>query len=110
MQMNALPLVESLFLVLELAQREFLMFSAVFLLTGAVNELVIDAIWAVQRIYRHCVYHRLHPPPLAYLLGTKLRSLTRCFKTVPGPGKAAIANTASMSAAIPMTHKRRPPS
>ncbi len=68
MQMNALPLVESLFLVLELAQREFLMFSAVFLLTGAVNELVIDAIWAVQRIYRHCVYHRLHPPPLAYQL------------------------------------------
>lgn len=66
--MNIRSLVESIFLYLELAQREFLMFSAVFLLIGAMHELIIDAIWAVQRIYRQHAYYRVQRPRRSHQL------------------------------------------
>lgn len=51
-----------LFEIIELAQRELLLFCAFWLLVGAIDDLCIDLIWMGRRIYRHSRYYRRQPP------------------------------------------------
>jgi bacteriophage N4 adsorption protein B len=51
-----------LFAIIELVQRELLLFSAIWLLIGAVDDLCVDVIWIGRRIYRRQAYYRLQPP------------------------------------------------
>lgn len=48
--------------VLELIQRELLLFSAFWLLLGALDDLLIDLIWFVRRLYRRLAYYTQAPP------------------------------------------------
>lgn len=48
--------------LLELAQRELLLFGAFWLLIGAIDDLLIDLIWITRRIYRRFAYYREAPP------------------------------------------------
>lgn len=61
-------MLHEVFQFLEIAQHELLLFSAVFLLLGALDELCVDAIWAVRRIYRQHNFYRTSPPLLAHQL------------------------------------------
>ncbi|MFN3620306.1 glycosyl transferase family protein [Sphingorhabdus sp.] len=54
-----------IFRILEIAQHELFLFSAIFLLIGALDELGVDLIWAVRRIYRRYYFYRTTPPLLA---------------------------------------------
>lgn len=67
-----------LFSIIETAQRELLLFSAIWLLLAAIDDLCIDLIWIGRRIYRYCAYYRLQPPLLAHQLP-------------PGDGSALLA-------------------
>ncbi len=51
-----------IFSFLELAQHELLLFSSVFLLIGALNQLGTDIIWAARRIYLQRIVYRSLPP------------------------------------------------
>jgi adsorption protein B len=52
-----------LFEIIELVQRELLLFCAFWLLVGGIDDLCIDFIWIGRRVYRHSRYYR-HQPPL----------------------------------------------
>lgn len=58
----------TIFSIIEIAQRELLLFSAVFLLIGALDDICVDAIWAVRRIYRRLTFYRNTPPLKAHEL------------------------------------------
>ena len=51
-----------------MAQHELLLFSAVFLLIGALDDICVDIIWAVRRIYRWVIFYRTIPPLMAHQL------------------------------------------
>lgn len=46
----------------ELAQRELLLFGAFWLILGGLDDVLIDAIWLIRRIYRRFTYYRDQPP------------------------------------------------
>ncbi len=51
-----------IFPIAETAQRELLLFSAIWLLIGAIDDLCVDAIWAVRRLYRKIAFYWHRPP------------------------------------------------
>lgn len=51
-----------IFPIIETAQRELFMFSAIWLLIGAIDDLCVDAIWAVRRLYRKIAFYWHRPP------------------------------------------------
>jgi hypothetical protein len=51
-----------IFPIVETAQRELFMFSAIWLLIGAIDDLCVDAIWAVRRLYRKIAFYWHRPP------------------------------------------------
>ncbi len=57
-----------LFATLERAQRELLLFSAIWLLIGALDDLCIDLIWIVRRIYRRFRYYHSKRPQMVHQL------------------------------------------
>ncbi|MEP7350985.1 MAG: glycosyl transferase family protein [Sphingorhabdus sp.] len=59
---------------LELMYRELLLFGGFWLLIGAIDDLCIDVIWLVRRIYRHFVYYRSQAPLRAHELSAARRS------------------------------------
>jgi bacteriophage N4 adsorption protein B len=61
-------LVNQIFSTVETAQRELLLFSAIWLLLAAVDDLCVDLIWIGRRIYRRFTYYRRQPPLLAHQL------------------------------------------
>ena len=50
---------------LEMLQHELLLFGAIWLLIGAIDDLSIDGIWLVRRAYRRLVFYRARPPMTA---------------------------------------------
>lgn len=77
------------FSYLETAQRELFLFSAVWLLVGAVDDLCVDAIWAVRQIYRRLTFYRRKPPLTAQQLpASKDDGLMAVF--VPAWGEADV--------------------
>ncbi len=78
-----------LFEIIELVQRELLLFSAVWLLVGAVDDLCIDVIWIARRSYRRSAYYRSQPPLRAHELpASKEPGLLAVF--VPAWGEGAV--------------------
>ncbi len=55
-------MVHKIFSILEMVQHELLLFGAVFLLIGALDDLGVDIIWGVRAIYRRLIVYRNHPP------------------------------------------------
>lgn len=51
-----------IFQIVETAQRELLMFSAIWMLIGAIDDLCVDAIWAARRLYRKIAFYWRTPP------------------------------------------------
>lgn len=72
-----------------MAQHELLLFSSAFLLIGALDDLCVDAIWAVRRMYRQLIFYRSSPPLMAHQLplprGTGLLAVF-----IPAWGEAAV--------------------
>ncbi len=56
---------EQIFRAVEILQHELLLFSAVFLLVGALDDLCIDLIWGTRWLYRRLTVYREAPPMLA---------------------------------------------
>jgi len=52
----------ALFVWLELLLHELLLFSAIWFLIGALDDLLIDLIWLVRRVYRQLRYYRREKP------------------------------------------------
>lgn len=50
---------------LEVLQHELLLFGAIWLLIGAIDDLLIDGIWLVRHAYRRLVFYRAQPPMTA---------------------------------------------
>jgi bacteriophage N4 adsorption protein B len=61
---------------LNMLLHELLLFSAVWMLVGAADDLCIDLIWMVRWIYRRIIYYRIQPP---------LRASELPLPTRPGP-------------------------
>lgn len=57
-----------IFATVEIAQRELLLFSAIWLLLGAIDDLCVDLIWIGRRVYRQFAYYRSQPPLMAHEL------------------------------------------
>lgn len=55
----------NIFLLLENVQRELLLFSAIWLLIGALDDLSVDAIWTGRWLYRRVAFYRDTPPMTA---------------------------------------------
>jgi bacteriophage N4 adsorption protein B len=81
-----------LFVALEMVQHELLLFSAIWLLVGAVDDLCIDLIWIVRRVYRHFAYYMSQPPLMAHQLPEPgQRGLLAVF--IPAWGEASVIGT-----------------
>ncbi|GAA3734032.1 adsorption protein B [Sphingorhabdus rigui] len=78
-----------IFQIVETAQRELLMFSAVWLLIGAIDDVCVDAIWAGRRLYRKIAFYWHRPPMTVDELPTK-----------SGPGLIAVLIPAWGEAAV----------
>lgn len=75
-----------------IAQRELLMFSAIWLLIGAVDDLCVDLIWIGRRIYRRFAFYRTQPPLIAHQLAVSpARGLLAVF--IPAWGEASVIGT-----------------
>ena len=57
-----------LFAIIELVQRELLLFSAVWLLIGGLDDICIDLIWIGRWLYRRSTYYRSQRPLRTYEL------------------------------------------
>jgi bacteriophage N4 adsorption protein B len=80
---------DQLFNVLEIAQRELLLFSAIWLLLGGVDDFCIDLIWIGRRLYRQRAYYRHQPPMMAHQLpSSAAKGLLAVF--VPAWGEASV--------------------
>ena len=53
---------DMLLIWLEEAQHELLLFSGVWFLIGAIDDLLVDLAWFVRRIYRRIKYYRFDRP------------------------------------------------
>jgi bacteriophage N4 adsorption protein B len=83
---------KAFFYTLEMLQHELLLFSAFWLLIGAVDDLCIDLIWIVRRVYRRIVYYRVQPPMRANELPPPTRpGLLAIF--IPTWGEATVIGT-----------------
>jgi adsorption protein B len=81
-----------LFEFIELVQHELLLFSAVWLLVGAVDDLCIDLIWIGRRIYRRSTYYRAQRPLRTHELPANTEpGLLAVF--VPAWGEGAVIGT-----------------
>ncbi len=58
---------------IEIVQHEMLLFSAVFLLIGALDDVCIDMIWAARWVYRRLTVYRETPPMLVGQLPPPVR-------------------------------------
>jgi bacteriophage N4 adsorption protein B len=77
------------FAIIELFQRELLLFSAAWLLIGAADDLIIDLIWFGRRIYRRHAFYRHQPPMRTYELPESPNpGLLAVF--IPAWGEAAV--------------------
>lgn len=77
------------FPIVETAQRELLMFSAIWLLIGAIDEVCVDAIWLGRRVYRKFAFYRRTPPMKASQLpSTSDAGLIAVL--IPAWGEAAV--------------------
>lgn len=54
------------FAILDIILRELLLFAAFWFAIGAVEDLVIDTIWIVRRVYRRARHYRQRPPMRAH--------------------------------------------
>ena len=78
-----------LFTTIELVQRELLLFSAVWLLIGALDDLCIDVIWIGRWFYRRVTYYRSQRPLRTYQLPDSMQpGLLAIF--IPAWGEAAV--------------------
>lgn len=81
-----------LFAIIELVQRELLLFSAIWLLIGAIDDICVDAIWIGRRIYRRRAYYKLRRPLRTYELPEAVeKGLLAVF--IPAWGEAAVIGT-----------------
>ena len=81
-----------IFTLLETAQHELWLFSAIFLLLGGLDALCVDAIWIARRVYRRWTFYRITPPLRAHQLPTPSDDgLLAIF--VPAWGEAAVIGT-----------------
>ncbi len=80
---------KAFFYTLEILQHELLLFSAFWMLVGAMDDLCIDLIWLVRRVYRKIVYYRAQPPMRANELPPPERSGTLAI-FIPTWGEAAV--------------------
>lgn len=70
-------------------QRELLLFSAIWLLIGALDDICVDLIWLGRRLFRHFAYYRDSPPLTASQLPkTGDDGLLAVF--IPAWGEAAV--------------------
>jgi bacteriophage N4 adsorption protein B len=82
-------LMNGLFVIIELVQRELLLFGAIWLLIGAVDDLCVDFIWIGRRAYRRQAYYQSHRPLRTFELPEAHdRGLLAVF--VPAWGEAAV--------------------
>jgi bacteriophage N4 adsorption protein B len=80
---------DQLFATIELVQRELLLFSAVWLLIGALDDLCIDLIWIGRWLYRRSTYYRSQRPLRTYELPANAQpGLLAIF--IPAWGEAAV--------------------
>lgn len=78
-----------IFEIMDVVRRELLLFSAVWLLIGGIDDFCIDAIWISRKIYRHRTYYRHRPPLTAHQLAPSAnKGLLAVF--VPAWGEAAV--------------------
>jgi bacteriophage N4 adsorption protein B len=78
-----------LFDVIDSARRELLLFSAIWLLVGGLDDMCIDLIWLGRRLYRRRSYYRNRPPLMAHQLApSTTKGLLAIF--VPAWGEAAV--------------------
>jgi bacteriophage N4 adsorption protein B len=78
-----------LFGLIDLVRCELLLFSAIWLLIGALDDLCIDLIWITRRFYRHLkYYHRQRPQMVHQLPQPSDPGLLAIF--VPAWGEAAV--------------------
>lgn len=56
------------FEIIDIARRELLLFSAIWLLIGGLDDICIDLIWLGRRFYRRRTYYRNNPPLMAHQL------------------------------------------
>jgi bacteriophage N4 adsorption protein B len=54
--------------IIDNARRELLLFSAIWLLIGGLDDICIDLIWLGRRLYRRRTYYRNSPPLMAHQL------------------------------------------
>lgn len=80
---------DKIFSVIEITQQELLLFSAVFLLIGALDDLCVDAIWAVRWVYRRLIFYRNAPPLKAHQLPLP-RDSGLLAVLIPAWGEAAV--------------------
>jgi bacteriophage N4 adsorption protein B len=78
-----------LFEIMDIARRELLFFSAIWLLVGGLDDLCVDLIWIGRKSYRKHAYYRDRPPLLAHQLAPSANSgLLAIF--IPAWGEAAV--------------------
>jgi bacteriophage N4 adsorption protein B len=87
--MRAAFLTEWILPCLEAVQRELFLFSAVWILIGAVDDLCVDMIWIVRFMYRRLTFYRYALPRRVHQLATPDdQGLLAVF--VPAWGEAAV--------------------
>ncbi|WP_397597522.1 glycosyl transferase family protein [Sphingorhabdus sp.] len=81
-----------IFPIAETAQRELLLFSAIWLLIGAIDDLCVDAIWAGRRLYRKIAFYWHRPPMTVDELPAK-SGPGLIAVLIPAWGEAAVIGT-----------------
>lgn len=85
-------MLQSIFPILETTQRELFLFSAIWLLIGAVDDLCVDVIWTVRQVYRQFTFYRRTPPLKTHQLPAPIeQGLLAVF--VPAWAEAAVIGT-----------------
>jgi bacteriophage N4 adsorption protein B len=77
------------FSTIELVQRELLLFSAVWLLVGGLDDLCIDLIWIGRWLYRRFAYYRLQPALRTHELAASVQPGQLAI-FIPAWGEAAV--------------------
>lgn len=78
-----------LFEIIDIARRELLLFSAIWLLVGGLDDLCVDLIWIGRKLYRRQAYYRNRAPVLAHQLAPSAnQGLLAIF--IPAWGEASV--------------------
>jgi adsorption protein B len=80
------------FTIIELVQRELLLFSAIWLLVGAADDFCIDLIWMGRWVYRRQAYYRQQPPLRSFEL-PEVKAAGPIAIFVPAWREAAVIGT-----------------